>query len=317
MANGGQRSRGPLTGAILLIAIGAIFMYANLRPDWNPWPVISRYWPVLLIVLGLGKLIDALRSNSAPRIPSAPGAAPAPRRRGGETAAILLVVLLLVFAAAGSRRFSRMSHETQTVDAQGADSVRMSIEMSPGGHLNISGGAAKLLEGNFDFREADGGPQISYDHSGKEGNLSISQPQSHSLRLFGGRADTWNLRLNNDVARELRVEMGAGQGDLNLKGVHLTKVTVDIGAGEINADLTGDWKEKVDVRIEGGVGSATVRLPRDVGVRVHAEGGIGSIDVRGLHKHNDYYVNDAYGTSPVTMNVSIEGGVGEIRLISQ
>jgi len=73
----------------------------------------------------------------------------------------------------------------------------------------------------------------------------------------------------------------------------------------------------VDVRIEGGVGSATVRLPNSIGVRVHAEGGIGSINVRGLQHRGDYYVNEAYGTSPITMNVNVEGGVGEIRLISQ
>jgi len=312
MANGGQRGRGPLTGALLLIAIGGIFMYANLRPEWNPWPVIWRYWPVLLIVLGLGKLIDALRSSSAS---AAPGSAP-PRRRGGEVVAILVVILLLVFAAAGSRHFSRMSHHEESVDAQGAESVRTSIEMTAG-HLQVSGGSARLLEGNFDFREADGQPSISYSHSGKEGNLSITQPESHHFGLVGGSSPIWNVRLNNDVARELRVEMGAGQGDLDLKGIHLTKLTVEIGAGEINTDLTGDWKENVDVRIEGGVGSATVRLPRDVGVRVHAEGGIGSINVRGLRKRDDYYVNDAYGNSPVAMNVTVEGGVGEIRLIEQ
>jgi len=312
MANGAPRNRGSLTGALILIAIGGIFLYANLRPEWNPWPIISRYWPLLLILLGLGKLFDALGSNAAP---SAPGAARAPRR-GGETVAILLVVLLLIFAAAGSRRFSRMSHQAESVDAQGAESVRMSVELSAG-HLHVTGGASKLLEGEFDFRESDGRPNVSYSHSGKDGNLSITQPESRHFGLVGGRSDTWNLRLNNDAARELRVEMGAGQGDLDLKGIRLSKLTVEIGAGEINTDLTGDWSDNVDVRIEGGVGSATVRLPKSIGVRVHAEGGIGSINVRGLHNRGGYYVNDAYGTSPVTMNVSVEGGIGEIRLIEE
>ncbi len=317
MANGGQRSRGPLTGALLLIAVGAIFMYANLRPDWNPWPVISRYWPVLLIVLGLGKLVDAMVANRSGAIRGAPGAVPAPRHRG-EIFAILLVVFLLAFAAAGSRRFSRVAHRTETVDALGARFVRVNIEM-PSGQLTVSGGATKLLEGDFEYSEADREPNISYDHSGTEGNLSISQPGHTPLNHVIGRgnADNWTVRLNNDEARELRLDMGAGQGDFNLKGVHLNKLTVDIGAGEINADLTGDWKENVDVRIEGGVGSATVRLPHNVGVRVRAEGGIGRIDVSGLHKHEGYYINDAYGSSPVTMNVSVEGGVGEIRLISE
>ena len=303
------RRSGSLFWALLLIAMGVIFLYANLRPEWSPWPIISRYWPVLLIVYGLGKLWDAFRA------PSAPGSPPA-RRHGGEIFAISVVILLLVFAAAGSRRFSRISHSTEAVDAQGAQSVRMDIEM-PAGELTVSGGATRLLEGDFNYAESDGQPLISYDHSGTDGNLTLSQPGHSGFNHLVGRNghSHWTVRLNDDSTRELRVEMGAGQGNLNLSGVHLTKLTVEIGAGEINADLTGDWKQDVDVRIEGGVGSATIRLPRAVGVRVAADGGIGSIDVQGLHSQSGYYVNDAYGNSPVTMNVRAEGGIGRIRLI--
>ena len=311
MPNQPPRRRGSLFWALLLIVLGVVFLYANLRPEWNPWPLISRYWPVLLIVYGLGRLWDALRAPSA----STPGSPP-PRRHGGEIFAIFVVILLLAFAAAGSRRFSRIEHSAQTVDAQGAQSVRVNIEM-PAGELTVSGGAAKLLEGDFNYAESDGQPLISYDHSGTDGNLTISQPGHSGLNHLVGRNGNsyWTIRLNDDLTRELRVEMGAGQGNLNLSGVHLTKLSFEVGAGELNADLTGDWKQDVDVRVEGGVGSATIRLPRSIGVRVHADGAIGSIDVSGLRRQGDYYVNDAYGNSPVTMNVRAEGGIGEIRLI--
>jgi N-terminal domain of toast_rack, DUF2154/LiaI-LiaF-like transmembrane region len=306
MANEAPRRRGSFTGALLLIIVGLLFLYANLRPEWNPWPLISRYWPVLLIVLGLGKLWDALRA------PSAPGAVQ-PVRRGGETVAIIILLLLLAFVLFRGHGYSRPLHETKSIDAQGAQSVRMDIEM-PAGELNISGGAAKLLDADFNYTQVEGEPRISYDHSGTDGNLSITQTgNSH----FGRTENDWTLRLNNDLARELRVQMGAGQGNLNLVGIHLTKLTVEIGAGEINADLTGDWKDNVDVRIEGGVGSATIRLPKSVGVHVHAEGGIGSIDVEGLRNDGGDYVNDAYGKSPVTMNVRAEGGIGQIRLTEE
>ncbi|HUJ40612.1 MAG TPA: toast rack family protein [Candidatus Acidoferrales bacterium] len=313
MVNEPRRRPGSLFWAFLLIGLGAIFLYANLRPEWSPWPLISRYWPVLLIVYGLGRLWDALRSPSA----SAPGSRPA-RRHGGEIFAIFLVIVLLVFAAAGSRRYSRIAHSTETVDAQGAQSVRMDIEM-PSGELTISGGAAKLLEGDFHYAESDGQPVISYNPSGTDGNLSLSQPgHSGFNHLVGSNGHSnWTIRLNDDLTRELRVEMGAGQGNLNLSGVHLTKLTFEVGAGELNADLTGDWQQDVDVRVEGGVGSATIRLPRSVGVRVHADGAIGSIDVSGLRRQGDYYVNEAYGNSRVTMNVRADGGIGEIRLIEQ
>jgi hypothetical protein len=304
MADDKPRRRGSLTGALLLITAGLLFLYSNLRPEWNPWPIISRYWPVLLIVLGLGKLWDALRARNSPD-------APQKGRRTGES--IALVVLLVLFAAAffHGRAGSRVFHETKSVDVQHATSVRASIVM-PAGDLKISGGAAKLLVAVFDYREAEGKPEVSYDETGQDGRLNISQSGGPHI---GREVNHWDLRVNNDAVRELRLQMGAGRGTLNLSGIHLTRLEVEIGAGEIVADLTGDWKQDVDVRVEGGVGSATIRLPKNVGVRVRAEGGIGSISVDGLRHDGDYYVNDAYGKSPVTMNVNVEGGIGEIRLV--
>jgi hypothetical protein len=57
-----------------------------------------------------------------------------------------------------------------------------------------------------------------------------------------------------------------------------------------------------------------VMLPSGVGVKAKAQGGIGKIDVKGLKMVDDSYVNDAYGESDVTLNVNVQGGVGEINL---
>jgi hypothetical protein len=311
MADDRPRGRGSLFGAALLIIVGVLFLYSNLRPEWNPWPWISSYWPVLLILLGLGKLVDAVRTRNLP-----PGAPPV--RRSGEGLAIFVLIILLcfVFFRARGRGFShvgsRVAHESKSVDAQGADTVRMFVEM-PAGDLRISGGATKLLDAEFDYDESEGQPEVSYD--AKEGRLKITQGGGHPH--IGNTRNNWALRLNNDVVRELNLEMGAGRGDLILNGTRLTKVDVQLGAGDLTTDLTGDWKQDVTVRLEGGAGRATVRLPKGVGVRVRASGGIGSIDVEGLRSEGGYYVNSAYGKSPVTMNVTVEGGVGQIRLIEE
>jgi membrane-bound ClpP family serine protease len=58
-------SRPSLTGPVVLITIGAIFLMEELVPGWG----ISRTWPVLLIVIGVLKLID---SALLPRPPEGP-----------------------------------------------------------------------------------------------------------------------------------------------------------------------------------------------------------------------------------------------------
>jgi hypothetical protein len=47
---------------------------------------------------------------------------------------------------------------------------------------------------------------------------------------------------------------------------------------------------------------------------VRARGGIGEIRAGELKKDGDIYTNDAYGKSPVTLQVEVEGGIGQINL---
>jgi hypothetical protein len=108
--------------------------------------------------------------------------------------------------------------------------------------------------------------------------------------------------------------LGAGQSNLNLRGLPVTKLELNIGAGQVNADLTGDRQQDLDADIEGGVGEAEIRLPRNVGVTVEASGGIGSIDTHGLKHEGGRYVNDTYGKGGATIRLKVEGGIGHIEL---
>jgi len=113
----------------------------------------------------------------------------------------------------------------------------------------------------------------------------------------------------------MQVSGGAGRSTLNLGSLSLTKLDVAGGAGEVTVDLTGDWQNDLEATIEGGLSKRTVILPANVGVRVRAEVGVGSVDVTGLTKDGEYYVNDAYGQSDVTLNIQVMGGVGGTDLI--
>jgi len=51
------RSRsGPLWAGIILMSIGAIFLIETWIGSVSIWRMLARYWPVILIVLGLKKL---------------------------------------------------------------------------------------------------------------------------------------------------------------------------------------------------------------------------------------------------------------------
>jgi hypothetical protein len=201
--------------------------------------------------------------------------------------------------------------ETRTVQLGEAKTVRAEIKMRAG-EMTLGGGAHDLFEGEFAYNVPRWKPEVDYSVSGSRGLLTIRQPETPGP--MGNRKYRWDLHFNNQVPLELSVELGAGKSTLDLGTLALSRLDVKMGVGETIVNLAGNWKNDLQASIHGGVGQATVKLPEDVGVRVRARGGIGEIRAGELHRQGDIYTNDAYGKSPVTLDVDVEGGIGQINL---
>jgi hypothetical protein len=306
--------RPPLALPIILIVVGILFLYANYRPAFDPWLVLKMYWPLILIFIGLGKMLDSMRARQNPGGPSGSSI--------GVTVAIVAFICVLVALLWHGRAFSKsrrdyssvMHHESRTVDREDARSVNASVEAAAG-QLTISGGSNRLLDADFVFNDTYAIPQVDYHIDSGVGQLTITQ-DDHGPH-FGISRNDWNLRFSNNVPLELKIDMGAGQGHLRLRDLLLTRLKVDMGAGQVDVDLSGDRTKDLDADIEGGVGQATVRLPSKVGVVVHASGGLGSINAHGFKHADDEYTNDAYGKTPATIHLKVEGGIGAINLTQE
>lgn len=314
MPDNAVRERPPLVFPIVLIVVGALFLYANYRPAFDPWYVLKTYWPLILIFLGLAKIFDSARAGRAAGSNAGTWSAGATI---GFVAFIVLMILLLFHSHAfsHSRAFSSiMKHEIQHIDLQGANSINASIQ-SPAGELTVEGGASRALDADFAFAESYGAPVVDYHVASGIGQINVTQ--DHDEPHFGISHNDWKLRFNNAIPLELRVEMGAGEGQLRLRGVPVTTLTLHMGAGHVMVDLTGDRTKDVDADIQGGVGEAVVRLPRNVGVDARADGGIGGISAPGFKKEGNEYTNDALGKTPATIRVRVQGGVGSIKFLME
>lgn len=54
-----------LAGPLILITIGTMFLIQNLS-DINVFKVFWRYWPVILIAIGISKLLEYFRGSNLP-----------------------------------------------------------------------------------------------------------------------------------------------------------------------------------------------------------------------------------------------------------
>lgn len=227
---------------------------------------------------------------------------------------LLIVAAVLLFAGACTVAPGALRTTSRTVELGGAESVRVELLMGAG-ELTVGGGANDLMEADFTYNVARWEPEVSYEVDGNQGDLLVRQPEAREIgRLSGGYRYQWELNFREDIPLDMRVALGAGQSTLDLGELTLTAFDLDAGVGDCTLDLTGDWDRDLEATVSAGVGRLGVQLPEDVGARVTVAGGLGAVNATGLQRDGDAYVNEAYGTSDVTLTIDIEGGVGEVDL---
>jgi len=224
----------------------------------------------------------------------------------------IIAASILALTFSGCEDMGDLTTDTKTVEAAGAESAEVNLKMGAG-ELRVSGGAQALMEAEFTYRTRRRSPEVDYHVSGGRGVLTVRHGRSGGPN-FGSSKNEWDVRLNSRIPIKLDVDLGAGESRLDLSDIDLRSLTVDMGVGEMRLDLRRSYEQDLDVSIDGGVGSGTIYLPGNVGVRVRVDGGIGSVHAPDFSKSGHVYTNDAYGKAPVTIDVSVDAGIGTIDL---
>ncbi len=77
-----RKRRPSLLGGLLWLSLGGLFLLHNLGRGPDIWSLTVRYWPILLILLGLGKVIDYYRQKGGVAL------------RVGEIIGIIFLILI-------------------------------------------------------------------------------------------------------------------------------------------------------------------------------------------------------------------------------
>ncbi len=244
-------------------------------------------------------------------------------------------LLVLVALAAAPAAFGQRT-SNQSADLKGLKSLAATIRISAG-TLKLTAQDAPAAESRFTYTREAWKPRVSFSREGGQGTLSIEQPDEKNMNMGDKDRNDWEIRLSRTVPTDLTLRMGAGDGTVDLRGAKVRRlemeagagsfkvnlantsvasVKVNAGVGELILDLSGERTTNLQATINGGIGDLNVMLPRKTGVRVKVNG-LGSFDSAGFRKQGDYYVNDAYGKTANSLDLSVSGGLGGLTLSLQ
>lgn len=326
------RGRPALFWPLMLIGAGVVlllYQFDLLRI--NPWTLLWRYWPVILILVGIDILFG--RRSVFGSILSVLFAF------AGLTA---IVMLFLVARDGDSRAFWLDRRELKRVTIEyPLGSVREARAVLDLGswstHVMALVDSSNLIEG-----EIESYGQLRFDAAaqGRRATVELSERSSSSGRWlwFDIRDPQWEIALSPDVLLDLELDCGSGSGSFDLEGLQLRNLQVDGGSGsvhlilpaarnmEIGLDVGSGVLELVlpqrgsaDVTIDGGSGSLRIELPRGMEARVELESGSGSFHpngdlrlVEGERSGDGVWETEGYGRAENRMEIRIRQSSGSV-----
>jgi len=221
---------------------------------------------------------------------------------------VLVVALFGPIGCAPGTPAGPIEREHHTVDRGAATRAHVDIDMSAG-DLEVTSGATKLLEGDFDFNIPALKPTIAYAVDGGTGTLKVSQGSAS-----GNYENKWRLSLDEMTPVDLSVTLGAGDVRLVLGRLNLQKLTIRLGAGDLDVDLRGMPARSYSVNVQAGAGDTKIQLPASVGISASTAGLIGDSNVSGLEKRDGRWINARADGSPVTIDLTVQHAVGDLRI---
>lgn len=294
---------GGVTGPILLIAIGALFLLSNMGVIEVDWFSLWRFWPVLLILVGLDVIFG----------------------RRGVLGSIALAILALMVV--GGIAFFATARTWTTTDADyytiaeplgdNIDRLEVTIDMGAvDANIEALAGGDDAVRGEYTTHR-NLVTTVAYNESGGSGILAIEQKEFG--RGFPGSGGTGfaseiDLDLTGEVPIDLAINVGAGDLTLDLEGLDIRSLKIEAGAGSIEVTLPDEGQIDVDVDI--GAGNVSIDVPEGMEVLAQFDVALTNLDISNrLVKGEDTWRTSGYSSSAENrVQIWVDAAVGNVTV---
>ncbi len=289
--------------ALLLMAVGVVLLLQNLGAlSWELWLEIWRFWPVLLIAIGVGLVLgQRLRWLSM-----------------GIVAAMLAGSIAGAALLAESTGGIDVDHFTVPLDDTGSLDLWVAFGLGSLTIDSLPDGSPNLVEGTFESRCA--APEMRVRRDGNVVSLDIEREDLDAemdpgrLALCFRDAD-WRLSLSRVPEVAIDLGLGAASIDLDLTDLKTRSLYLDAGAASVDIRMPANAGD-VDAEINAGAASIDVRIPQGVEAHIVNATDLSSFDVRSRFPSisNRAFQSPGYPEAVNRIYLEIIGGVSSVSV---
>jgi hypothetical protein len=313
--------RGSLIGATWLIGLGVVFLVRQTM-DWS-W---GEAWPLFVILVGIGAGVSAvvggargvgmlwvvtwpvawvvvgvlLLASTTGSLGVGPGELIA---EWWPWALVVLGAWFLIGAFVPGGRHM----ETLELPLGDARQAQVDIKFGAGELVTRKAAPGALVEGTF-----QGGVKHRLDGAGR---VELRQDLDRGIPWLD-RENRWDVGLTAEVPLDLRLEVGAYRGTVDLGDLRLRRLELHTGASETVVRLPRAAGSTA-VKAEAGAASLTIEVPTGVAARIRSRMALGTtqVDETRFPRTGDIYQSVDYGTAANQVDIDVQGGVGSVRVL--
>ena len=185
-------------------------------------------------------------------------------------------------------------------------SLEVNMEMGLANLEVVTGDSRSILIARVEYNPEKIKPIIEY-HEGITGILDIESRKKHRVKLnhMSKGENDWHLAFTDRIPIDINLELGLGEGNMDLTGMQISGLSVDAGLSEL--DIRFDKPNKEEIRrftIDSGLGQFTANGLLNANIRdFRFSGGLGDSKL--------YFT----GMPAAHTNAKVEVGLGSLEII--
>jgi len=282
---------------IFIIIVGVLWTLMSLGIiDWSIFEALFKLWPLILVVIGLNIIF---KDNSIAKV-----------------VVWLLFLGTLVFYnnfISNNYQPGNNGATEHVIFEKKGETSNAELKLAVGGiKLDVGSTGANLMEA--DITKGDIKNSIQYGNGNENAEINLERK---SFLDWNTRSmnDDCRVYLNKDVVWDMKAEVGAVKGTMDMSDLKVRKLDMNVGAGKLKL-IMGKLQDTSDIKINGGASTFDMVIPKDAGIKIKMDGALNktNFDELGLEKRDAYYYSHNYNQAEVKFDIDVNMGVGKLTI---
>jgi len=304
-----------ITTGIIFLFIGIILLLSKLDViDFN-WFEVFRYWPLLIILVGVNILVPKKDIGYMISI--------------GTTCVILSVFTYIGITTPNQSFISRiMENNNIDIDMDEEDFKGTSNFVSAKKIGNITHATANIDLGATQIKLKDTTDSNLFEATNNSNkyflSLNADSKEEHTTLDLSGKTkkginskgNTTLIKLNKNIIWDLNLDVGAADIQGDLSNFKLRNLTIDAGASNLDLKL-GYPQTNSNINIDAGASSIQIAIPKDAACQIMTEMALSSVNA-----DDSFIKGNETGTlstpnfdkAKTKFQISIDGGITSVSI---